>query len=587
MKRGKSRIAILLAGVCLGGCYSGAAADGGGGDDETGGTAAEAGTAPTSGDATAAEAGTAETGEDSDEPPKVPQVPAPTIRRLTAAEFGHSVRDLLGDVPIGKLEADSLDKGFYAVGNATIAVSHDGVELYEEALELATIQALTDPARAATVLSCVPTSPGDGVCLRDAIASFGRRAWRRSLTGAEIERYLAVANGIAQETGDGLVGLRHAVWGLLESPNFLYRVEIGEPSPVDGRLQYTGYEMASRLSYTLWNTTPDDALLEAAERGELTGPEGIRAQAERMLADPRARQGVANFVSELYSMWRLDDLSKNTDYFPDWTTSLRAAIGEDLRARFNDIVFDAPGDFFSLYDGTKVFVNNELARLYGLPEADPDVLRAAELPADGLRRGLIGSAAILAMNSPAARTSATKRGHFIADALLCREVPPPPPDVSLDLDKEDMGGGPRTAREKLKEHRENPSCAVCHSITDPLGLALEHFDGSGKFRPDDQGLTIDASGDLDGLAFANGAELATLLRDHPEAPTCLVRKLYTYVTGRLPVYSENQILRLLEDDLLREDNRFDQLLLALVTNDEFRFAHPVGTVVAPDEGDMP
>ena len=250
-------------------------------------------------------------------------------------------------------------------------------------------------------------------------------------------------------------------------------------------------------------------------------------------------------------------------------------------------MFTGPGDFFSLYDSNEVFVNNELARLYGLPETDPDSFRAAELPADGLRRGLIASAGILAMNSLPARTSATKRGHFISDALLCIPVPAPPPDVDLDIDKDQEELGPQTLRQKLERHRADPACAGCHSLTDPMGLALENFDTMGKFRPDDQGLVIDASGDLDGAPFANGNELAVLLRDHPEAPRCLVRKLYTYVMGRLPAFAEKEILDGLQDALTGADNRFDLLLLALVSQEDFRHVNPAGSTLAPDEGEMP
>lgn len=578
MQRSGITVSVLLALACSGGCYSGLEADGDGSATATGtATAATAGTAAETG---------ADTGADTeDPPPAVPELPAPTIRRLTAAEFTHSVTDLLGAVTLSPIETDSLLSGFFSVGNATVAVSPAGVSLYEKALDQATTQAFSDPVRAATVVSCVPAVIDDMVCFRDALAGFGRRAWRRPLTAPELDRYLAIATSVATETGDSVAGLRHAVWGLLESPNFLYRVEIGE---LEGdRLRYTSYEMASRLSYTLWNTTPDEPLLDAAERDELITADGVLAQAQRMLADPRARQGVENFVTELYSLWTLPDLLKDSQTFPEWTGSLRAAIRDDLLGRINDIVFTAPGDFLSLYDSNKVFVNNELARLYGLPETDPDVLRAVDLPADGLRRGLIASAGVLAMNSLPARTSATKRGHFISDALLCRPVPPPPPDVNLDLDKDQVDMGPQTLRQKLERHRADPACAGCHALTDPMGLALENFDTLGKFRADDQGLVIDASGQLDGTPFINGNELAGLLRDHPDAPGCLVKKLYTYVTGRLPVLSEREILAALEDDLTAEDNRFDQLLLALVTQEAFRFANPEGTVIAPDEGEMP
>jgi len=563
-------------------CYSGTALDSSGaGDAGPGGGSSEstAGTGVDSG----AEAGTGETGE----PPALPKVPAPTLRRLTTAEFQHSVADLLGPVTLSPIEADSVQAGFFAVGNATVALSPAGVALYEKALEEATTQAFADPAHVATIVACVPALPTDTVCLRDAIASFGRRAWRRPLSATELERYLNIATTVGAETGDGVVGLRHALWGVLQSPHFLYRVELGAPAD-DGRLAFSSYEMASRLAFTLWNTVPDEALLDAAEQGLLVTSDGIEAAATRMLADPRARQGVANFVRELYELWLLDEKVKDPTTFPEWTPTLRAAMRDELRARIEDVVFTAPGDFFSLYDSRKVFVNNELALLYGLPTVEPDALREAMLPEDSARRGLIGSGLMLAMNSLPARTSATARGAFIAEALLCRTVPPPPPEVDTDLDKPDMEDpGPKTLREMLEPHRANPACAGCHNITDPLGLALEHFDTVGRYREFDQGLVIDASGDLDGLPFLDGAELATRLREHPEVARCLVRKLATYTAGRVPVFAELETLAALEDALGFEGNRFDRLLFALVTHDDFRFANPPDSQIAPDEGEMP
>jgi hypothetical protein len=564
----------------LGACYTGAAADAGDaaasepGVDTGSGGAGEVG-------------GSDETGAPPADDPV--EVAGPTLRRLTAAEFTHSLQDLLGPVTHAAVEADSLQGGFFAVGAAKVALSPDGVARYEKAVDEALVQAFADPARLPTILACVPAQPTDTACARNAIAAFGRRAWRRPLGAVELARYEKIAADVAAETGDLLVGLRHALWGLLQSPNFLYRVELGVASPADGgRLKFTGWEMASRLAFTLWNTLPDEALLDAAARGDLDGPVGIAGETTRMLADPRARQGVANFFAELYGLWALGEKLKDDVLYPEWTPTLKAAVRQDLLARVDDVVFTAPDDFFALYDGRRVFVDNELAAVYGVPAADPDVWRLVELPPEDPRRGLIASGALLAMNSLPARTSATERGQFIAEALLCRTVPPPPPEVDTNLDGDMMSDpGPKTLREKLEPHRTDPACNGCHSITDPLGLALEHFDTIGRWRATDQGLTIDASGELDGVYFADGAELATLLRDHPDAPMCLVRKLYTYTAGRNPFGAEKATLDALESTLAADDNRFDRLLVALVTHDDFRFANPPGSVVAADEGDKP
>lgn len=529
------------------------------------------------------ESGTEES--DTGDSPHAPEVPAPNIRRLTRSEFRHSVQDLLGPVTLAEVEIDSEQDGFFSVGASLVALSPAGVAQYETAAGDALAELFADPAALTERLACVPTQFTDTTCTRNAIASFGRQAWRRPLNSAELGRYLEIAEESSAET-NAREGLRQALWGLLQSPNFLYRVEVGEPTE-EGRLKFTDYEMASRLAFTLWNTLPDEELLDAAERGGLSDPKGIEYQATRMLADPRARQGVENFIAELYRLWLLDEKVKDDQLYPEWTPTLREAMRDDLLSRIDAAVFTEPSDFLALYDSRVVFVNNELAQLYGLPPVEPDAWRAAELPEDSPRLGIIGSGLMLAKHSLPARTSATARGVFIAESLLCRTVPPPPPDIDTNLDKDEMNEGPQTLREKLEPHRENPACSSCHEIIDPLGLALEHFDTIGRYREFDQGLVIDASGDLDGIAFADGAELATLLRDHPNAPGCLVRKLYTYSAGHTPLPSEAETLEALEEALTSADNRFDLLLLALVTHDDFRFANPEGTVIAPDEGEMP
>ncbi|HET6584338.1 MAG TPA: DUF1592 domain-containing protein, partial [Nannocystaceae bacterium] len=569
----------LGAAIAMTGCYEGLSGRADGGDDDG-----------ASGNATAASVGDDDGGESGDGGTPA-EVDAPTMRRLTQAEFTHSVHDLLGPVDLSAIEPDSVQEGFFSVGAAIVALSPSGVAAYELALDGATAQAFADPENAATLVACVPATAADTACMRDSIAAFGRRAWRRPLSAAEVDRYVAIATEVGAETGDGLVALRHALWGVLQSPYFLYRIELGTPSDEDGgRVKFSSWEMASRLSFTLWSTLPDEELLDAAEADALATSAGIEEQATRMLADPRAKQGVANFANELYRLWQLDEKTKDSVLFPEWTPTLKAVLRDELLARIENVVFTQPGDFFSLYDDKTVFVNNELARLYGLPETDPDSFRAATLPDDDPRKGLIGSAFVLAMNSLPARTSATERGQFIAETLLCKTVPPPPPNVDTNLDDDDGMGGPvehRTLREKLEPHREDPACAGCHNLTDPLGLALEHYDTMGRYRETDEGLTIDASGELDGIPFADGSELALVLREHPDAPGCLVRKLYTFTAGRLPFPSEADALEAIEGELAADDNRFDRLLFALVTHDDFRFAHPAGSVLAPDEGEGP
>ncbi|MBK8234215.1 MAG: DUF1592 domain-containing protein [Deltaproteobacteria bacterium] len=571
--RRKQAIQLVVWGLCGStACYSGLGPTADGTDGANASGATDGGTG-------------ADTGSSDGGGEAAREIDAPTLRRLTAAEFSHAVVDLLGPVTIGTLPADFRVEGFVNIGAAKLAVAPAGVAEYENVLLLATQEAFADPERVAQILACVPSGLGDDACIREALARFGRRAWRRPLTDDELDRFVAIVGDVGAETGDVVTGMRHATWALLQSPYFLYRVELGAPSGVDpNRLAFDSWEMASRLSFTLWSSVPDEVLLDAAADDELVDPENIADQAERMLADPRARAGVEVFAAELYGMWALGEKDKDAELHPEWTDSLKASMRAELLARVTDVVFDAPGDYFSLYDSDKVFVDNELAAIYGLPTAEPDGLRAATLPAGDARRGLIGSALVLAMNSLPARTSPTERGKFIADTLLCRTAPPPPPGADTMLPEPD---GPMTMRERLEPHRSSPACMGCHALTDPLGLALEHFDTVGRYRETDNGLTLDVTGELDGVPFADAAELATLLRDSPDAPACLVNRLFAYSAGRVPLSTDAPLLERVQSDLADAGNRFDRLLLALVTHEDFRFANPTGTVIAPDDGEMP
>lgn len=501
--------------------------------------------------------------------------PVARLHKLTASAFGNSVRDLLGsDVPLSSVEQDLDRDGFFSVGNSTVAVSPAGVVQYEDAVGSATAHVFADQARAAAVLSCIPSSSSDVQCAQLALAKLARRAFRRPLSDGELTRFTAVFSDIAAEAGSVLEGLRYAVSAILQSPSFLYRVELGVADQAEGgRSRFTSYEMASRLAAVIWNSAPDETLLDSADRNELSAVTGVRAQAERMLAAPAARSALAGFFDDYYDLEHLRHGIKDAALFPNWSATLRDALEQELQQRLSDMVFTQRGDFLSLYDSRHTFVNNEVARHYGLPEAAADAWRAIELPVESLRVGLLGSGALLAGYSLPQRRSATERGKFVVENLLCKVVPPPPPTVVINLDETSDPNAP--ARQRLATHRENPACASCHALMDPVGLALENFDSIGVYRTMDKGQVIDASGELDGVTFSNAAELASALRNHPDAAACVARKLYTHAQGRdlLPV--DDPAIAELAKGFAGAGHRFDQLLIELVASEAFRFVEPV------------
>ncbi|MDB4981939.1 MAG: Cellulose-binding domain protein, partial [Myxococcales bacterium] len=503
--------------------------------------------------------------------------PVPALRKLTVAEFTNSLHDLLGSsAPVPpELEPDQQLDGFRSVSASVVAVSPTGVSQYETAINGAAQVAFSSAARAATVLSCVPASATDPACpLGQALGAFGRRALRRPLTPADLTRYVGVATDIAQEPGGSiLVGLKYAVSAILQSPEFLYRVELGAPSVADGgRNKYTDSEMASRLASLLWVSVPDDALMDAAVSGGLSTSAGVLAQAKRMLASPKAHQSIANFANDLYGLdassgTPLTTTFKDLAVYPSWTKTLPVAMEQELLMRVDDVAFS--GDYLSLYDSPTVFVNNELAKIYGLPPAAMDGFRKATLPAGSPRVGLLGAGAILASNGLPQRSSPTLRGRFVAQQLLCKVVPEPPPNVNLAA--LDMLPAGSSVKATLEAHRKNAACAACHALMDPVGLGLENFDSVGAYRTSENGVPIDATGVLDGMAFQDEASLGKVLRSHPQAAACFVSKLYEQAQGRELLAVDHPIVDGLSKQFEASGHRADQLLLDIASHDAFRF----------------
>ena len=504
-----------------------------------------------------------------------PFQPAPAVLpRLTAQQYRRSLEDLLGEgLPPTPVEADTNPHLFFTIGAASTTLSELGTQQYEEAAHRVTEHVFADAARRDALVGCAVESPGDA-CARSFLERFGMRAWRRPLTADELDRWVDVSATLGAD--DPWRGLRLAVAGILQSPSFLYRVELGEPDPDDAtRRRYTSWEMASRLSYLFWNTTPDDALLAAAESGALLTEEGIHEQAMRLVEDPRARETVQQFFAQYLDLGRLENVTRDPETYPAWTTSMPIAMRTEVELLIDDLVFRREADVRELFTTRRTFVNDALAALYEVEaEGASEVLYVpVELPAAGPRAGLLTLGAFLAMNGHATETSPTLRGKYLRERVLCQEVPAPPDDVDLDL-RNEMGEA-RTLRERLERHREDPACASCHAFIDPPGFLFEHFDSSGAYRTHESGYPVDASGDLDGVPLESASDLAELLRDDERVPGCIVRQLYRHANGRLERDHEEAALVELERAFADAGYRFKELMIELATSEAFRVvAHP-------------
>lgn len=504
------------------------------------------------------------------EPPAEP-IPFPevspdgaAIKRLTADQYRNSIRDVLGDdlaLPTA-VEPDTPAAGLIAVGASRATVSSWGVEQYESAAYSIAAQVMDDEARRNALLPCTPADTADDDCASAFVSQVGLRLYRRPLSPEETQTLVDVARQAATTLGDFYDGLEFALATMLQSPSFLFRVEVGSGGA------YDDFEMAARLAYFLWNTTPDDALLAAAEAGKLVTDEGLAEEARRLIDDERSRDGVRRFFTDLFELYELDHLSKDPTIFTHYSTDLGGYAREETLRLIEHVVFDLDADYRQVLVSEESFVNRHLAAVYGVRAGAREGFARVELPKESGRRGLLGQVSFLALNSHPAASSAVLRGHFVRKVLLCHSVPPPP--VNLNTALPEATDTARTLRERNVIHLQDPSCAGCHRLMDPIGLGFENFDGVGRWRDEDNGARIDPSGELDGVAFADAWEMAQVVHDHPDVTSCLVKNMYRYATGSEVAEGERTLIDTLDQRFEQSGYRVKALLLDIVTSPGFR-----------------
>jgi hypothetical protein len=503
---------------------------------------------------------------------------AGSFKRLTTSELKNSLTALLGPVTVGDVSPDTFVGGFAKLGGSTVSIGLNGVSQYQVAIEAATAQVFADTKRRDALVGCVPQGISDTACFRSFIERFGRLAWRKALTPAQLDRQTALATTLAQTFGNPTDGLRATTNALLASPNFLYRLERGEPEAGTSFWRFNGYEMASRLAYFLTDSTPDDALLQAAERGLLATADGVRAEAERLIqggAEAPGRESVRNFAKELFRLEIVAARAKDPSFLA-YTPGLQQAMVREVPAMFEDLVFEQGAPATNFFTTRTTYVNADLAKLYGVDATGltSNSWVKVSLPANGPRAGYLGTGAFLSEFANQKEGSPTQRGKFIRTALLCEVIPDPPANAATNLEDQ-PGDVHRTRRDKLAAHREQGgACTGCHALMDPLGLPLENFDAIGAYRETDGGLALDLSGDLDGVAFNGPAELGQLLSQNEKVASCLVRNFYRYATGVLEATGQEPAIEQLTTQFEAQGKDMRKLIVDLVASDGFRLVAP-------------
>jgi hypothetical protein len=495
---------------------------------------------------------------------------AARVRLLSQEQYFNSLAYVFGpDIAVAAHFAPfRRTEGLLESGAAAAGVTIGQMQEFQRTAG-AVAEKVVSPGSRNFLVPCTPhaANAADDACAARFLGTVGRLLFRRPLTAAERSAYVSESRAAATRLKDFYGGLAVVLEGMLISPEVLFVVDRTEPDPRHpGRSRLDSWSLASRLSLFLWNSTPDDTLLNWAAHGELQNPAGRARAVDYMLSSPRLETGVRAFFDDMLGFDEFAVLSKDPSIYPSFIADTISDAREQTLRTIVDQLVDGNRDYRDLYTTRDTFMSPALAPIYGVP-APPGWTRY-QSPPDSGRVGLLTQVAFLASHAHPGRSSATLRGKALRELLLCQKVPRPPPNVDFSL-IEDPKSTLRTARERLAAHRANPVCAGCHKLTDPIGLALENFDGAGQYRATERGAPIDASGNLDGRNFPDAAGLAQALHDNPALPTCLVNRTYAYATGGPPGPGSSEVLGWLGTQFAGQGYKFPALLRTVALSSAF------------------
>jgi hypothetical protein len=444
--------------------------------------------------------------------------------RLTPVQYDNTLRDLFGiDSAFGAgFPADEVVQGFDNAADALLVSP-----LLADKMQAAA-QDVSGKVDLAKLAPCA-AAQRDDACLRDFVGRFGERAFRRPLESADIDRYVKLGKTAA----DFESGARLVVSAMLQSPHFIYRFELGKQA-TDRRFELGDYEVASELSYLLWQSMPDDVLFAAAHEQALHTQAQVQQQVDRMLKLPRAKPVVRAFVFEWLGLGSIRTVPKDTARFPELTSDVRAALANEAERFIDHVMFEQNGSVATLLTSPTTFLDAKLASFYGttLPAMSADAAQPVEL-ASQERQGILTLGGTMLAHSRSNDSSPVHRGKLVRERLLCQTMPPPPPGVVVQPPPLDPK---KTTRERYAAHTSQEPCASCHRLMDPIGLAFEHFDGIGRFRPTDNGLAIDVSGQIidslhsDGM-FVGTDQLIDKLETSSDVRDCYALQWFRFAYG--------------------------------------------------------
>ena len=492
------------------------------------------------------------------------------LRLMSAQQYSNTLANIFG--PDLKFEARFpplvRTDGLLQDGGAIAGVSESQLEQYQRTASLVAAE-VSNPTHRPFLIPCKPADEksADAACAGKFVSSVGRLLYRHPLAKDQTAALVKQAGDASTRLKDFYAGLSFALEGMLMSPETLLITESAEPDPAHpGQQRLDSYSLASRLSLFLWNANPDSTLLDAAASGELQTPKGRAKIVDMMLASPRLETGTRAFFDDMFGFDDFDTMAKDAETYPSFTGATAADAREQTLRTVVDHLLTQNADYRDLYTTRKTFISSALAPIYGVPAGNGWV--PYEFPEGSPRTGILTQVSFLALHSHPGRSSPTRRGKALRELVMCQVVPRPPANVDFSA-VENPKSPIKTQRERVAIHLQNPVCAGCHRITDPIGLSLENFDGAGSFRTTERGAPIDASGNLGSKTFNNAIGLGTALHDEPALSSCLVQRSYAYATGGAVTAADKPMLTYLNERFAAQGYRYRALLRAIALSPAF------------------
>ncbi len=503
-----------------------------------------------------------------------------SLQRLTHAQYNNVIRDLLGDT---SKPADQFPPEDYVSGFKTQFQAQSISPLLMESYSASAEKLARNTFRSGDTRNLIPCKADTSGCKEKFVKEFGLKAFRRPLSEVEIKRYV----GLFQHEKEFLKGAQLTVEAMLQSPNFLFRLDETE----DPALKQ--WATANRLAFALWHSMPDAALLEAARQGKLSSEEEIRKTAERLIADPKAKDNVDEFASQWLRYDRVLSSSKDRRQFRNFNRETALAMIGETRHFINDLVWN-DRNFMELYTAGWGYLTTDLASIYGLPAPAREYEKVSFDPQSG-RAGIMGQALFLTITAKPDDTAPTERGLFVREQFMCQHVAPPPPGVNANLPPLSEGK-PLSNRDRLAQHLTNPSCAGCHDLIDPIGFGLEKFDAIGQKRekatllfapmfgtPEQTkkvDVELDTTGSIAGIPnsnFSSPKELGEILAKDSGCQECVVKQFFRYTLGRMETRADRPMIAGVLKDFRGSQFKFKELMISLVVHREVQGKKTGGT----------